>query len=179
MVVETGILHRHVLFFKHSQSPPLHQVSFRSSNCPLQSQEHPTGCTQSWHSNKSPEIQGEAGRTNSHSTTAQIHRPFCSVCISKVSLTRVLTCHWGPVFVFQVSSGEGVHVPMHFSYMPKEQQMLYRTYNIYFVGMFPTEKIREEVVQKSSLMQPEIISLRPRKNQVIFPSMASFPIVNK
>lgn len=40
-------------------------------------------------------------------------------------------------------------------------------------------KIREEVVQKSFLRQPEIISLSPRKNQVISPSMASFPIINK
>lgn len=40
-------------------------------------------------------------------------------------------------------------------------------------------KIREEeVVQKSPFEQSEIISLNPRKKEVISPSVASFPIVS-
>jgi len=81
-LVEPSILHRRALqvaFQILCVIASHHQVSFRSSNCHWQHHEHPTGVEasmQSWHSKKSPQVQGEAGRTNSPVTTAQIQRSF-------------------------------------------------------------------------------------------------------
>lgn len=156
MVVGPGILHSHAF-----QLPPLHQVSFRSSNCHLQSHEHPTGCIQSWHSKKSPQVQGEPGRT----TPPQVKFKGLLQCLhfqsvldkgGNLSLRShfCLSCgQWGGcacAHVFQSNAQRAVDALQNICHL--------------FCGDTSYCKIREEIIQKFSLRQPDIISLSPRKN---------------